>query len=435
MQKRVSILLLLLSAIAICWCIYRDVHIERGYTGDLRNRVVGARLQKDGHSPYFYKWKTNEGLRYYDPQNFDTLHVSNITATPFFHQLLYPLADLEQRTISKIWLLLEYILLGIMTALAIGLAGNRQQKTAILITVSIFMFTNAWTGHIATGQLYLIVPFLALLFYFCITRDKKWGYAVAAGICAAALVLIRLNTILFLLPFLFFINRFTVKYKVLFFVSVLVIFVFAFSSRQKILYWNDYRAALSEQLKSHQHLNPTLQRNDPDPVYTSWEGWDMKQVARDADRFPYYYNAEHGNIFVLLNHSFHIKTPVWLLVSGFFLFTFLLLYFFLKKHQRLSSVTLPYAAILAFCIYMASDILSPVHRFQYNATQWLFPLLLTATLYKARHKWIYIGIIAGIILNSVNIPFMVMEQTLGEYLVFLSLLFLLMSPQPEATTR
>jgi len=432
-RKRVYILLLVLSSITICWSIYRDVHIERGYTGDLRNRIVGARLQKDGHSPYFYKWKNGEGLRYYDPQNFDTLKVSNITASPFFHQLLYPLASLEQRTISKIWLFLEYFLLLVMTAIAVSLAGNPHQKVAVIITATIFLFTNAWTGQIATGQLYLIIPFLTFVFYRCITRDTKWGYATAAGICAAALILIRLNTVLFLLPFLLFFNRYSVKYKTFFFLSALVIFIFAFSNQQSILYWKDYRAALTEQLKSHQHLNPALQRNDPDPGYTNWEGWDMKQVASDANQFPYFYNAEHGNIFVLLNHSLHIKTPVWLLASLFFLFTLPVLYFFLKKFRRPSSVTLPYMAILAFCIYMASDILSPVHRFQYNATQWLFPLLLTASLYTPRHKWIYLGIIAGIILNSVNMPFMVMEQTLGEYLVFLSLLFFLLSHQPEAT--
>ena len=127
MQKLILILFSLLTTGSVCWCIYRDIQIEKEYTGDLRNRIVGARLQKDGHPPYFYKWKNTENLRYYDPQNFDALKVSNITATPFFHQLLYPLADLEQRTISKIWLSVEYLMLFIMTAIEIGRASCRER--------------------------------------------------------------------------------------------------------------------------------------------------------------------------------------------------------------------------------------------------------------------------------------------------------------------
>src|ERR1044071_6281791 len=101
-------ILLFLSVCAIAYCVWRDIQLEKQYTGDLRNRVVGARLQKDGRLPYFYKWAPQDGLRYYDPQNFDTLKVSNITATPFLHQLLYPIADKPQRTISGVWLGVEY---------------------------------------------------------------------------------------------------------------------------------------------------------------------------------------------------------------------------------------------------------------------------------------------------------------------------------------
>jgi hypothetical protein len=430
-RKLIPILFLILSVGSFSWCIYRDIQIEKGYTGDLRNRIAGARLQKDGRPPYFYKWKNGESLRYYDPQNFDSLKVSNITATPFFHQLLYPVADLQQRTISKIWLAIEYLMLFIMTAIAFSFGKNIHQKTAVIITAAIFLYTNAWTGHIAAGQFYLSVPFLALLFYYFINKDQKLLHALLAGTCAAALLLIRPNAILFFLPFLIFINRYTLKYKIFFFILLSLIFFFAFSNSQKILYWKDYGNALSEQLKSHQELGPARQLNDTDPGFVNWEGWDRKEIVKNATAFPYNYNKEHGNFFVLVNHAFNIKMPVWIMVAGLFLFMFVLSFSFYKKYKPIASFNLYHTAILAFCLYMAADIFSPIHRFQYNGVQWLFPLLLIASGYKPHYKMIYACIIAGLVLNSLNLSFMVMEQTLGEYLVFLSLLILLLSHKPE----
>ncbi|MEJ0082702.1 MAG: hypothetical protein WDM78_17515 [Puia sp.] len=71
-------------------CIWRDIQIEKKYTIDLRNRIVGARLQKDGRPPYFYKWKPNDGLRYYDPNQTDTTYANAATASPFFSPFIIP---------------------------------------------------------------------------------------------------------------------------------------------------------------------------------------------------------------------------------------------------------------------------------------------------------------------------------------------------------
>ncbi|MES1214063.1 MAG: hypothetical protein ABUT20_00990 [Bacteroidota bacterium] len=422
-----------MAAASVSWCIYRDIQIEKEYTGDLRNRIVGSRLQKDDHAPYFYKWKKGDNIRYYDPQNFDSLKVANITATPFFHQLIYPIADLEQRDISRIWLVIEYCILFIITAIAFSFAKNKYQQIAVIITTAIFLYANAWTGHIAAGQLYLFIPFLAMLFYSFINSNKSIVNAGLAGICAATLVLIRPNTILFLLPFMVFFNRYTVKYKVAFLSAALVIFFFAFNSNQKILYWKDYRNSLVEQLKSHQSLEPSLQHNDADPVLTNWEGWDMQQTRKDAQAFPYTYNMEHGNVFVLANHAFNIKTPVGILVGVSFFLMLALFFLFYRKKRYSTSFTIYNIAILSFCLYMITDIFSPIHRFQYNGTQWLFPLLLVAAGYHPRYKWVYIGIIAGLIINSLNLSSMVMEQALGEYIVFLFLLIFPFLYKPGTT--
>ena len=80
--------IVLMTAIA-GWSVYRDIHLEQQYPSDLRNRVVGARLEKDHASPYFYTWKTGDPLRYYDPSNWqqpgDSTMVSNITGLSLIH--------------------------------------------------------------------------------------------------------------------------------------------------------------------------------------------------------------------------------------------------------------------------------------------------------------------------------------------------------------
>jgi len=79
---------------------------------------------------------------------------------------------------------------------------------------------------------------------------------------------------------------------------------------------------------------------------------------------------------------------------------------------------------------MLTDFFSPVHRFLYNGVQWFFPLLLLASGYNKKYLWIYAGIIAGLILNSVSLSFMPMENTLGEYLIFLFLLIFVFKYKP-----
>jgi hypothetical protein len=115
MGKRASTLkwtiLVMAGLFVFSYALKRDLLYERSYTGDLRNRVVGARIIKDNGSPYFYKWKKGEGFRYYDPGNFDAAHPSAITTSPFFEQLLSPVADLPQSQIELFWLIFEYIVL------------------------------------------------------------------------------------------------------------------------------------------------------------------------------------------------------------------------------------------------------------------------------------------------------------------------------------
>lgn len=415
--------IILIGIISLCWSVYRDVQIEKLLPSDLRNRVVGARLQKDGKLPYFYKWKPGDGMRYYDPNNFDSLRVATITASPFFHQLLYPVVEWKQRTISRFWVALQYVLLFIMTGMALALSQNVFQKMAVLAAAISFLYTEAWINLIAPGQNYLFIPFFAMLCYVCLRKTNNSIAAFFAGLFAISLVLIRPNTVIMFLPLLFMAGRFSLRYKVVFFVPVLLMLgLIAGSSFQRAL-WKDYANGLSEQLKLHQQLGVAKQINARDPKFAEWEGWNMAEVDKEFEKTSYVNYSENGNFFVLVRDGLHMKlSPRFLTISSFSLMGLLLLMFFF--YRRKTGYLLFNLVIFGFCLYMLSDLFSPIFRHQYYTVQWFFPILLAASGYSKTYKWLYFVIGLGLILNIINSPYIKMEHSIGEYIIFAALLLL-----------
>ncbi len=402
-----------------------DSRLEARYPGDLRNRVVGARLIEDGISPYFYKWKKADGIRYYDPAAFDSLKVSNITASPFFLHLLRPVADWPQRTISRFWLAAEYLFFLLTVGIALLLARNRQQQLAVAITAILFLFTESWKSHIMAGQMYLLVPCLAILFYYFLTRQNNIGGALAAGVIAATLVLVRFNTILFFFPFLPLINRYSRSFLVAFAVPVILLFVGTVIDKQERNLWLDYKESVAQQIKVHQDLGPAFRQNEPDPCYRYWEGWDMEEVGKSERDHPANIYSENGNVFVLVRHLLHLKiSPGLLTMLSAGLMALIVFTWAMISRKRTTIITPVNIAIGGFCLYMISDLFSPVYRHQYYTVQWLFPLLLIAAGFKRSFKWMYLLLLLGIGLNMLNTDLMKMEHTMGEYLLlFTCLLF------------
>ncbi|HTL07917.1 MAG TPA: glycosyltransferase 87 family protein, partial [Chitinophagaceae bacterium] len=278
-------LALFLCTMVLCWAIYRDIHLEKQYAGDLRNRVVGARMQKDGLSPYFYKWKNGDGLRYYDPDNFDSLQVANVTASPFFHALLYPVADLPQQSISRLWLVAEYAALLISLLLALLIARTSLQKTLVLLEGSLMLFTEAWKAHIGAGQSYLFIPLLMMIFVCCL-RQRRIYFSLLAGLCAVALLLIRPTALFFFLPFLLLLNQYNNRWKILFFVPFVLVFAWLLTSSWQQYLWGQYKENITQQVLMHQQESPRLQQNAPNPGYANWEGISKEHIAEEEASFP-----------------------------------------------------------------------------------------------------------------------------------------------------
>jgi hypothetical protein len=418
--------------IAVGLIFYRDTLLEKGGTADLRNRIVGARLQKDGIAPYTYSYHAGDSIRYYDENNcFEG--VSNITSSPFQHTLLYPICDLPQRTISHIWLFIEYLLLLVTGLLAYRIAKNNTQKALVCIGFVLFLCTEAWKVHIAMGQTYVLVPFLAMIIYYCLTKKDSRIAAIVAGIAALTFVLVRPNAAVFFLPFLFLIGTYNRKYLVYFTASILLLAAIYFSSEKNRTLWKQYPAAVKASIQVHQGFVKIDTTGFYKVKLKEYEGWNADEVKKTTGSALFTRYSEHGNIFNL--YTLVMKRPMTVNFMYFLMnsaiITLLALYFFSRK--RMGTVELPNVAIFAFCLYMISDLSSPIWRHQYYTMQWLFPVLLAAAVYKPAYKWLYNGLLFALLLNIINTDIIKLEHTIGEYLMLVILLILSLTKNLKAT--
>lgn len=406
----------IICSICLWKAIGNDMHVAKMFTQDLRNRVVGARLQKDGIDPYFYTWKQQDGIRYYDPNNFDALLVSNITASPFMHHLLYPLADMPQSKVRMIWLMLQYAFLITMVVLCLQLATNDINRLLVIGFAIAFLFTEAWKHTVAAGQLYLLIPFLYFLFFYFFQKSAGLINAFSCGFIFIVLVLIRPNAIVAFLPFLFFMPQVNIKKVAYFILPVLCVLLLDFSSNKERMLWYSYKNSIDTHILSHTNGFKTPARViETDPKYAIWEGMNIKEMEAEQKGFGFMNNTEQGNLFEVFRILFDIKlSPVallWLsIITSFICSTVFYLYF---RTKNLSVINVVF---FGFCLYMISDLCSPIYRHQYYTVQWIMPLLLAGVYFSYKYWTVYLLVFAGLFLNILNIPTFHVEHTMGEYI-------------------
>jgi hypothetical protein len=422
--------------VALGLAIYRDVTIYEGTgTPDLRNRVVGARLQQDGISPYYFKWHPGDSLRYYDGGNIVTIGQTNITASPFFHNLMYPLASYMQRTTSRIWLVIEYLFVLVTVIIAWLLAKNNAQKIAIMIACGIYVFTETWITHIAAGQMYIMLSMLAMIIYYCLTKRENKTAAFIGGLSAIVMLLTKPNLVLFLIPFLFLINRYSRKYLLVFFTPVILVTALHFSFESNRTYWRDYFKVIPEIVKENQTEWTPAQIekiiSDRKLRLLNYEGWNYNElVAHDKATHPVL-RSENGNVYIIYKLLFNRKMSMGMMNFLSVSAIIVLLALFLLMRKKFDILALPNAALLGYCIYMAVDLNSPICRHQYYGSQWFFPILLAGALYTRANKWFYVPLLAGLVLNVMNTDYILMEHSLGEYIILVTLICLSLTRKLE----
>ncbi len=413
-----------IALILLTIAFIRDLQYERLYPDDLRNRVVGARLIHDGISPYFYKWKQEDGMRYFDPENVSNTIISNTTASPFLHELLLPVCNFSQRTISLLWFFGQYAILIFMGLVAYRYAQGAGKHACLLVTAA-FPFTDGWIRHILTGQFYLLIPFLLFIIYILLDKGRAaWSIALAA-LCAVMVVLIRPFAALFFVPLLFILPQ-AKKFILYSFAIGAAYTLFVVTNPFQLALYKDYNQYIKYAINAHQGIAEPSLETSVNPGANEVEGFDIAAIRLSKARDSIRSRNEHGNVFVVYKKIFNRQLPgKWLLVGSLFstLLIILLFYFSTVAKER----SLIQCMLIGFVVYLVLEIFLPTHRHQYNTVQFLFPLLL-AGMYIRHIKPLPVALmLCGLLLNIIKWEIFPMKNTIGEILMLTGFLLAVIS--------
>jgi hypothetical protein len=446
-NKIILFLNIVLLVIILTHSIYRDILLEKQFPSDLRNRVVGSRLQKDGKPPYHYHWQKTDGIRYYNPQEDQWVFangrrqelipqdsdVSKITASPFFHELLYPVCDLPQRTISQIWLWGQYIFLAFIIGMIASLTNDDQKKWLLLNIGVLFTTTEAWKSLISAGQLYLLEAFLMCCILAALAKNSK-NRMIMGGICAFIFVLTRPIGIVLFIPFLFYYKKYE-RFLLTSLTGFIFYGIFILTNTTEKATYKDYLNGMRMQVQLHQDAENGFPRVHVSEVsrFSNLEGFDIAETEKLTLQYPIEIYSESGNIFVIYYKIFHKKLPLRVLIAGmiFTVCTLTILFFLYSKRHTQQIVQI---LLFSLILYMIVEIFNPIYRRQYNTVQW-FPLVLAGFL--SLPDWknkIFILLILGLVLNIVNLDWLPMRHTLGEFCWLTGLLILVFSTQTKQVT-
>lgn len=396
--------------------------------GDMRNRVVGARLMMDGKLPYYYHWYPGDSLRYVTNMIIDTnrsFHrVSHVTATPFFHHLIAPVANTDQYIFDRGAFILFHIFFLLSIWLALRYSRKDQYPITLLLLVPL-MFTDGWRYHFITVQYYMLFGFLLTVISLLVLRKQQ----ILAGLLFAVLFLLRLNTLVFLLPFIICAGKYK-RLLITAFAGVLVYTLFVFSSPSEKSNWQEFFTALKDHSDMHMGELP-VEHQDLDilPLLPDfYEGQDKVQIREVGEKANFRVDREVTNFKngykVLTKHT----APV-LLLQCLLLFSIGIVWLWTALKIRKSGLSGfdPFRLVIAgLLFYFLSNFFSTVGVGPYQLPQWWAMAVIYAIYYNRISRIAILLYLCGVALNFYFLPQVAGRHLFAEILLLSSAVFALL---------
>jgi hypothetical protein len=415
-----KILITLLVIVGVLGVIRTNIIQRNAGTGDFRNRVQGARLMKDGISPYYYHWHPGDPVRYVSEHNIDTSHrrrVSMCTSSPLFHRVLGPFADYDEPVIDRGTFILFYVLLAIMALLT--WYESRNLLLTLLFFVP-FLFSDGWCHHITLVQNYFLFGFLFFLVSFTILKKQYF----IAGLLFALLFLFRINSIVFVIPFLFLFRQY--KHFIAGLLSGLMIYgiVLAFAPFER-KNWNEYFSALQEHTKVHLDQLPHEQRyyNIDSLLPSPFEGENFPEMEIRRQHTPStWVNPEASNFFLIYKFILKRQPPV-LLLNGLLAFSYLsiiAIFFLIKRKQKDYNISIEQVLLTGLLFYGLSCFFSPIISNPYQMPQWMTVAALVIIFNRKIPGWLIVFFFLGIFVDLVYFPNVRGKHAISDVIFMLS---------------
>ncbi len=372
-----------MSAISIS---YDTVNTLKYGALDLRNRVVGTRVQLDGKDPYFFKWDQSTPEKYVDARDFYyDLPVSRLTVPPNVLTLHAPFAGIPYKTQQILWAIMQWILLLISIILLSNIANSIIKKKIIwIIGLLIIASSFFWRLHIDKGQIYILFLFMIILSYWLV--KKKDNY-ILSGFILGLTASFRPPVILMGIPYL-------IKRKWKFILSGLIGMIISFVSSLFIAPFSIWKSYFNS-MEFHEKFHLLIIR----PTY----GFYNKIVVDGIKNAIFSANLqiEDSSIQDILRIFFHLKVKALILEISLLVCILVLIVFLWKRIVKTESNTLLFYVGLIFVII--SSFFLPAARLSYMNIYWLPPLSLIVIKtndIKNILKPELVFVIAGIALNT-----------------------------------
>jgi len=394
----------------------------------MRNRVVGARLMKDNTLPYYHHWYPGMPHRYLVELKIDTTHyrrVSLMTASPFFHRAMGPFADYDQAIIEAFFFLLCYVVLFCIIIL-ISLKSNNYVKAALIL--AFFLFSDAWRQHIFQTQYY----FLFGACFFIIALSLRTSKYIIAGLALALLILLRLNAVLFLLPFLLYYKSY-IKVLLTCMIGLTVYICIVFFMPFELQNWLEYFVALKEHSDIHAGLMHYPNRNF-DVIHLlpqNFEGYDLKAMENIRAAEGLWINPVAVN-FKTISRTFisdnRLNAFLYLLMTIGSVMILALIYY--KRHKAAIRPDTGKLIYLGLLFYFLSDFFSPIDNAPYVMVQWITVSCLMVMDAEKIPGYAFPVMLSGWITNAHFVPVFPGKHMCSELLFFAcALMVIFMSRQ------
>ncbi len=169
---------------------------------DFRNRVVGARLLREGLDPYHFKWTPNFSETLLDPLDKPASPITRTSVPPSVLVLLAPMTHLHYMTLRVLWLIFQWIAL--LASLGILAKSARSKEKAIVVWIIGLVFvagSYAWRSHIAVGQIYILFVLLYALAYWLLLKHHPLS-GMVGGFLLGLTASLRLPVLVMGIPLL-----------------------------------------------------------------------------------------------------------------------------------------------------------------------------------------------------------------------------------------
>jgi hypothetical protein len=282
-----------------------------------------------------------------------------------------------------------------------------MESKNLLLTLAFFvpfLFSDGWCHHVTLVQNYFLFGFLFFLVSLALIKKNY----MLAGILFAMLFLFRINSFVFIIPFILQFRQYK-KFFAGIALSLAAYGIILAASPFERKNWTDYFSALQEHTKVHLgQLPPQNRTYDIDSLLPRvFEGEDFKAMEmRRAATPSTWVNPEASNFFVIYKFLLKHQPPALLLnvllAICYLIVIALLLY--QKKKEKLPEIPIGQLLFTGLLFYGLSGFFSPVIASPYHMPQWMTVASLIIIFHRQIPRWLIIFFFLGIFVDLVYFP-------------------------------